>query len=183
MNRNTFIAVLLLSLGAGKAAAAQDTNAAAAPARISLQTLMRKNIFDPTRSGRVRPGSRPRAAVVRTFAFRGGDGYVAFFTGDGTPGKGYVKVGDFINGFKVRQISLDFVKLTDPNGKIVELTEGNTMRREEEGLWQKSDQPAPTAIAATETKADESTVSSSPASADVNDILAKLRLKRDQEEK
>ena len=133
MNRNTLIAVLLLALATGQAAVAQDTNSVAAPARISLQTLMQKNIFDPTRSGRVRPGGRPRAAVVRTFTFRGSDGYVAFFTGEGTPRKGYVKVGDLINGFKVRQITLDFVKLTEPNGNIVELKEDNTMRRRKTG--------------------------------------------------
>jgi hypothetical protein len=182
MNRNTLIAVLLLALAAGQAAVAQDTNSAAAPARISLQTLMQKNIFDPTRSGRARFGGRPRAAVVRTFTFRGSDGYVAFFTGEGTPRKGYVKVGDLINGFKVIQITLDFVKLTEPNGNIVELKEDNTMRREEDGPWTKSDQPAPPAIAATETKTDESTASSSPAPAGESDVLARLRARHKQEE-
>lgn len=182
MNRNTLIAVLLLALATGQAAVAQDTNSVAAPARISLQTLMQKNIFDPTRSGRVRPGGRPRAAVVRTFTFRGSDGYVAFFTGEGTPRKGYVKVGDLINGFKVIQITLDFVKLTEPNGNIVELKEDNTMRREEDGPWTKSDQPAPPAIAATETKTDESTASPSPAPAGESDVLARLRARHKQEE-
>jgi hypothetical protein len=73
--------------------------------------------------------------------------------------------------------------LAEPNGNIVELKEDNTMRREEDGPWKKSDQPAPPVVAATETKADESTASSSPASAGAGDILAKLRLKREQEEK
>ena len=145
---------------------------------------MQKNIFDPTRSGRAGGrNSRPRAAVVRTFTFRGSDGYVAFFTGEGKPRQGYVRVGDLINGFKVRQITLHIVKLTDPSGKIVELQEDNTMRQEEDGPWIKSDQPAPPAIVTTETKVDESTAASSPASAGVSDILAKLRLKREQEEK
>jgi hypothetical protein len=181
MNRGILIFLLLLSSGAGRAAGAQDTNSAAAPARISLQTLMQKNIFDPTRSGRSR--GRSRAAAVRSFAFRGSDGYVAFFTGEGTPARGYVKVGDLINGFKVRQITLHFVKLAEPNGTIVELTEDNTMRREEDGPWTKSDQPPAAAAASPETQADESTAAASPASAGVSDILAKLRLKREQEEK
>ena len=135
MNRNILIILLLVSLGAGRVAVAQDTNSAAAPARMSLQTLMQKNIFDPTRSGRVGSRSRLRAAAVRAFTFRGSDGYVAFFTGEGTPGKGYVKLGDLINGFKVRQITLHFVKLAEPNGNIVELKEDNSMRREEDGPW------------------------------------------------
>jgi hypothetical protein len=182
MNRNTLIAVLLLALAAGRAAVAQDTNSAAAPARISLETLMQKNIFDPTRTGPVRPGGRRRTAAVRSFTFRGSDGYVAFFTGEGTPGKGYVKVGDLINGFKVIQITLHFVKLTEPNGNIVELKEDNTMRREEDGPWTKSDQPASPAIAATETKTDESTASPSPAPAGESDVLARLRARHKQEE-
>jgi len=183
MNRNILTAVLLLSLGAGRAAIAQETNSSTAPDWSSFESIAQKNIFDPTRSGRAGSRSRLRGAVVRTFTFRGSDGYVAFFTGEGTPRKGYVKVGDLINGFKVRQITLHFVKLAEPNGNIVELKEDNTMRREEDGPWTKSDQPAPTAVAATETKADESTASASPAPAGVNDILAKLRLKREQEEK
>jgi hypothetical protein len=182
MNRNILAAVLLLSLGAGPAATAQETNAGAAPDWSSFESIAQKNIFDPTRSGRAGGGNKPRAALVRTFTFRGSDGYAAFFTGEGTPRKGYVKVGDSINGFKVVQITLHFVKLTEPNGNIVELKEDNTMRREEDGPWTKSDQPAPPAIAATETKADESTASSSPASAGENDVLARLRARHKQEE-
>jgi hypothetical protein len=183
MNRNILTAVLLLSLGAGLAATAQETNAGAALDWSSFEPIAQKNIFDPTRSGRAGSRGRPRAAAVRTFTFRGSDGYVAFFTGEGTPRKGYVKVGDLINGFKVRQITLHFVKLAEPNGNIVELKEDNTMRREEDGPWTKSDQPATAVVASPETQAGESTASSSPASAGVNDILAKLRLKREQEEK
>ncbi len=182
MNRNILAAVLLLLPGAGPAAAAQETNAGAASDWSVFESIAQKNIFDPTRSGRAGGRSRPRAAVVRTFTFRGSDGYVAFFTGEGTPGKGYVKIGDLINGFKVRQITLHFVKLAEPNGNIVELKEDNTMRREEDGPWTKSDQPAPPAIAATETKADESTASSSPASAGGSDVLARLRARHKQEE-
>ena len=180
MNRSIPIILLLLALGAGRAALAQDTNSVADPPRISLQTLMQKNIFDPTRSGRAR--SRPRAAAVRTFTFRGSDGYVAFFTGEGTPKKGYVKVGDLINGFKVRQITLHFVKLAEPNGNIVQLKEDNTMRREEDGPWTKSDQPETAAVASPETQRDESTASSSPASAGESDVLARLRARHKQEE-
>ena len=183
MNRSILTAALLLSLGAGLAASAQETNAGAALEWSSFESIAQKNIFDPTRSGRAGGGNKPRAALVRTFTFRGSDGYAAFFTGEGTPRKGYVKVGDLINGFKVRQISLHFVKLAEPNGNIVELKEDNTMRREEDGPWTKSDQPVAAAVASPETQAEEPTASSSPASAGANDILAKLRLKREQEEK
>ena len=88
MNRNILIFFCWCPSEPAGLAVAQDTNSAAAPARMSLQTLMQKNIFDPTRSGRVGSRSRLRAAAVRAFTFRGSDGYVAFFTGEGTPGKG-----------------------------------------------------------------------------------------------
>jgi hypothetical protein len=184
MNRNIVITILLLSLGAGRAAFAQETNAGAAPARISLQTIMQKNIFDPTRSGgRVRGGSARRAVVVRTFSYHGTMDDVACFTGEGTPSKGWSKEGDLINGFKIMKITLDFVILADPDGKLVQLAADDSMRRDEDGPWYKSDQPAPLVIASSEAKTDESPESSSPGPADESDILKKLRLKREQEDK
>jgi len=184
MNRNILIAIVLLSMGAGLAASAQATNAGAALDWNSFQAIAQKNIFDPTRSGRVsRTSIRPRAVAVRTFTFRGTIDDTALFTGEGTPRKGYVKQGDLINGFKVMQITLHYVKLAEPNGNILVLKTDDTMRREEDGPWSKSDQPAPAGIVTTETKADEATASSSPGPAGESDILRKLRLKREQEEK
>jgi hypothetical protein len=75
------------------------------------------------------------------------------------------------------------VVLTDPGGAIVVLKEGESMRREEDGPWAKSDQPAPVSIAGTEPNASDAPPTSSPASGAASDILTKLRLKREQEEK
>jgi hypothetical protein len=187
MNRNFLAAILLLSLGAGLAASAQETNAGAALDWSSFESIAQKNIFDPTRSGRG-GRSKLRAAAVRTFTFCGTIEEVAIFKGDGVPAKGGdMKVGDTINGFKVMQIPMRYnespiVKLTDPGGAIVVLQEGESMRREEDGPWTKTDQPPPAAVAAPEAEVDESTASSSPASAGENDVLAKLRARHKQEE-
>jgi hypothetical protein len=187
MKQIILIALLLPALGTGRVAVAQETNAGAAPAMVSLQSLVQKNIFDPTRSGRVRYGSRPRSVVIRTFVFRGTfDNDVAIFAGDGA-GKGLLKQGDSINGFKVMKIPESYddatVVLTDPSGKIEVLKDGESMRREDDGPWRKSDQPAPVTIATSETKADEPPAASSPGPAGESDILKKLRLKREQEDK
>ncbi len=175
-------------MGAGLPASAQESNAVAALDWSSFESIAQKNIFDPTRSrGRGPRTIRPAPAIVRSFTFRGTIEDAAIFAGDGA-GKGYLRCGGTINGFKVMKIPISYtdpvVVLTDPGGAIVVLKQGENMRREEDGPWTKSDQPAPAAIAAAaETTASDATASSSPASTAVSDILTKLRLKREQEEK
>jgi hypothetical protein len=183
MNRNILIAILLLSLGAGRAALAQEADAAPALDWDSFKSIAQKNIFDPTRSGRGGIRNRPRPAIVRSFTFRGTIDDIALFTGEGTPAKGYVKVGDLINGFTVRQITLRSVKLTVPNGTILTLDTDDSMRQEENGPWTKSDQFTPAPVAVTETPSDESTAASDSAPAGLSDRLKMLRLKREQEDK
>jgi len=188
MNRHTFIVVLLLALGASQVVVAQDSNSAAGPDWKAFQALAQKNIFDPTRSGRAaRTIRRTRPPVVRTFTFCGTvDDKIAIFTGEGS-GKGYLKAGDSINGFKVMKIPVSYtdptVILTDTTGAIVRLKAGQNMRREENGPWKKSDEPAPVAEVATEAKAGDSAASSAPGPAGESEILKRLRLKREQEDK
>lgn len=198
MNRNIYITVLLLLTGASRAAVAQDTNSAPVPApaptavQISLQSLAQKNIFDPSRSPRrVRTPRIRRETVVRSFTFCGTlDDNVAIFTGEGA-GSGLLKAGSSINGFKVMKVPEGdgdpTVILTDTSGAIVNLKEGESMRREEDGPWNKSDQAAPEPVAAPETRPDEGTTTAaatpSPEPAGESDILKKLRQKREQEDK
>jgi hypothetical protein len=188
MKRIIHIAVLLLFMGASQVNFAQETNsdAAPAPARVSLLSLAQKNIFDPTRTGRVRPNRPgPRPPVVRRYAFTfsGVVDDAALFTGEGA-GKGYLKAGKTINGFKVMQVNLDSVKLIEPNGKIVVLNTDDTMRREGDGPWLKSDEPVSEVMAIQETKPGDAVASPIPAAAAAeNDVLKRLRLKREQEDK
>jgi hypothetical protein len=181
MNRNILNAVLLLTMGAGLAATAQETNSGAATDWSSFESIAQKNIFDPARSGRA-GNRRIRRAAVRSFTFHGTIDDTAWFTGEGAPREGYVKVGKLINGFKVMQITLHSVKLADPGGNILVLKEDESMRRTEDGPWAKSDQPEPAGVATSETQAGESTASSSPAPAGVSDIIARLRARHKQEE-
>ena len=78
-------------------------------------------------------------------------------------------MGDTINGFKVMKIPQSYddaiVTLIDPSGTIVTLKDGESMRREDEGAWTKSDLPAPAPMVIPDTKADESTTSSSAGAA------------------
>jgi len=183
MNRNILITLLLLSLATGLKAAAPETNGGAALDWSAFQAIAQKNIFDPTRvGGRSRTSSVRKAAVVRTFTFRGTIDDTALFTGEGTPRKGYVKPGDLINGFKVMKITLHSVKLTGPDGNILVLKTDDTMRREEDGPWTKSDQAAPPPVASSDTKTDGSATSSGAAPAGgLNDVLEKLRQRHKQE--
>jgi hypothetical protein len=186
MNRNLFIPSLLLALGLPTAALAQETNAVAPLDWSSFESIAAKNIFDPSRAGRGSSRLRPAPVIVRSFTFSGTIEDVALFKGDGA-GRGYLKCGDTIDGFKVMKSPVSYedpiVVLTDPAGAIWVLKQGESMRREEEGPWTKSDQPAPATVASTDTNATESASASSPVSGAANDILTKLRLKREQEDK
>lgn len=187
MNRILAITILLLSV----AARAQETNSDVPPAAAlaSLESLASNNIFDPNRSGESNYTIRPRPRIIRTFTFCGTVDDVALFTGEGV-GKGIVKRGETLNGFKVMKVPLSFsdpvVILTDPTGAIVSLKKGESMRREEDGPWTKTDEPPPESPVAAATT---STTTEAPAephltgAARENDILRRLRLKREQEEK
>lgn len=196
MNRKFHIALLLLGLGAGLGAAAQDTNAPAQDSSAgagldwsSFQSIAQKNIFDPSRTGRERPGARPRPKITHRFTFNGTiDDEIALFSGDGA-GDGDLKCGQTINGFKVLKIPVRYteppaVLLAGTNGDIFVLQQDEGMQQEEDGPWVKTDQPAPITTTSTPS-ADSTTASSSghaPVSGSMNDILEQLR-KRKQEEK
>ena len=186
MNRPLLTALLLLSLAAGPALRAQETNAAPAADWSAFESIARKNIFDPTRTGG--RGRGRRVVAVRSFTFCGTiNDEVALFKGEGVPsGGGDFRVGGALNGFKVMKIPLSYadatVILTDPAGTIITLKAGESMRREEDGPWTKSDQPAPASVAAAETPAEEASAPSSPSSAGESDVLARLRARHKQEE-
>lgn len=194
MKRLIAITILLAALVAGRPASAQEGSAA--DDWNAFLALSKKNIFDPTRNGSARYGSIPKPKIIRYFTFHGSfDSDAAIFTGEGVARDGFVKVGGTLNGFKVMKlprvsdIDPPVVILTDPSGAIVELKEGESMRREDEGPWQKTDESAP--IASSVASVTESTTSTpevsaapaSPGAAGESERLRLLRLRREQEDK
>jgi hypothetical protein len=191
MKPSVLNSILVLTLASALATRAQETNSSAALDWSSFESIAQKNIFDPTRSGRSgNRGPRARAVNVRAFTFCGTVDDVAIFKGDGVPAKGGdLKVGDAINGFKVMKIPTTYneaptITLTDPSGTIVVLKQDESMRREEDGPWTKSEQPAPVAISVDNSQAqsDESAAAPAAEPAGVSDILARLRARHKQEE-
>jgi hypothetical protein len=191
-----------LLLGADEAARAQETNSSPTLDWSYFEPITKKNIFDPSRSRR---GSRDVAErihipVIRTFTYRGTMDDRAIFTGEGVPLDGCAKVGDLINGFKVMQVTIDFVKLAEPNGDLLVLQTDDSMRREDEAPWAKSDQPPPppSLVAGGIASNSDSAPGGNPGVSDTNtvaepaglhgadreaEILRRLRMKREQENK
>lgn len=192
MKRNTSIAIALLTAWASGAALAQvTTNSTRGLDWNAFRSIGDNNIFSPTRSMGPDDAVEVRhIPVIRGFTYSGTVDDRAIFKGEGAPEGGLFKTGDTINGFKVTQVNVDFVKLADPDGNLVMLEPDDSMRRADQGPWTKSDQPAPLTVSAAappETGSGSATVSSAADAAtgpaNESDILKKLRLKREQEDK
>jgi hypothetical protein len=116
-----------------------------------FQVLLQRNIFDTMRGAEPakpepakvqQPVHQPR---IETFSFRGaaetvgteGEGFDAFFSGDGAPKTETLVVNDEINGFKVQEISLTEVKLMNTNHQVVTLKDQTGLTRRDGGPWVK----------------------------------------------
>jgi len=200
----------LAALCSGGIARAQDsTNSSSGTDFNSFRIIAERNIFDPTRSGRVSRGprdTRPPAAVSFSFSGPGyasqdAKGDAALFNGYGCPYR-QLYAGDIINGFKIVQIlppseTNGFrasVLLAESNSPPITLYQGMQMRREENGPWKVSDQvePAVEFTSTTDTNAKPGTAdgdSSSSAkskftpNAAESSILERLRKQREAEDK
>ncbi|HEY3857795.1 MAG TPA: hypothetical protein VGO67_25705 [Verrucomicrobiae bacterium] len=197
MKRLTLILFSLLLAAGGVKARAQETNSQpdmetnAAPAQDSnsFDLIIRKNIFDQSRTGR-RRNDRPRAPRVERLILQGiaaglGDAEAIF--GGSSSSDRMLKVGDHLSGFKLSQITPDAVKLTDgTNTFVLDMEKRRSLRRTDDGPWEGSMET--TAAPAVSTNApDETASSNAPASDGAHPgetaIERKLRLRREQEEK
>jgi hypothetical protein len=182
MNRRLSIIIALLAALSSLTAFAQDTatNTPGGLDRNSLELIVRKNIFDPTRVG-IRPVRR-QAPAMESFTFCGGafDGphAVAFFSGAGASNKP-LRPGDTINGFKVSDITFNSVKVQSASGPPQTLAMGMSMRREANGPWKPSAQPVEAEPAAA--ASDASTAALPASAANENDIIKKLKARRDDD--
>ncbi|HSH15464.1 MAG TPA: hypothetical protein VLD18_05480 [Verrucomicrobiae bacterium] len=131
-------------------AGAEPTNsepAAVATARPTsyqdFKLIRERNIFDPNRTRRSRPGEaeaeRPRAPKIDVISLTGTMSYAkgtfAFFDSSVGDFRKTAKAGDQVAGYTVRGIEQNQVAL-EREGQLVELKVGQQLRREEAGEWE-----------------------------------------------
>jgi hypothetical protein len=162
-------------------AAADATFRPVKPEFSAFKLVTDRNIFDPNRAPHRPPGSQPPPKIVNSFALVGvmsyGKGTFAFFDGNSSEYQKAVKVNDTVAGYKVTRIEPNVVSLlagTNP----VQLRVGMQLRREEGGAWIPSSQSEIYAANSTPSASAHSDSSSNGAD---NDILERLRKKREQE--
>jgi len=168
-------------------AVAEKTNAVSKLDFPSFRIIAERNIFNPSRSGRVSRGEKPKPVKIETFTLRGTLSYekgrFAFFDGSSSSFQKVFKRAETIAGFKISEIASDHVKLV-AGGKETILRVGSQMKRQDEGAWLPSSggevannpvQPKPSAETTTEPADD------APPTAAEAEVLKKLMQKREQE--
>jgi hypothetical protein len=120
---------------------ALPARAASAPQKLdesAFRIIAERNIFNAERIGAVRIASSRRPARVESFKLVGTMAYAkgafAFFEGSSSELTKVLKPDGVIAGYKLVDILTDAVKL-EADGKILELSIGSAMRREDEGTW------------------------------------------------
>jgi len=148
----------------------------------TFKLITERNIFDPNRMPRRRNGPPVKMRTLESFALVGlmsyEKGTFAFFDGSSSDYRKAVKLADTIAGYEVTNIDGNAIKLASGTNQV-ELRVGMQLRREEGGDWVASTQ--------SETYASDSSApatahtDSAPASGAENDVLERLRKRRDQE--
>jgi hypothetical protein len=164
----------------------------------SFKIIAERNIFSANRSGRaVSRGPTRKPTKVDVFTLVGtidySKGMFAIFDGSSSSFSRSLKVGDSLAGFKITEMDLNHVTISNTNGADTVLHVGSQMGRVDEGEWAPGSGPVPHQVtkapapkedpdaAATETNSDSS---DEPApSAETNDVLKKLMQKRKAEVK
>jgi hypothetical protein len=133
------------------APSAMPARAASAPQKLdesAFRIIAERNIFNAERIGAVRIASSRRPARVESFKLVGTMAYAkgafAFFEGSSSELTKVVKPDGVIAGYKLVDILTDAVKL-EADGKILELSIGSAMRREDEGTWRPGEAAASSA--------------------------------------
>jgi hypothetical protein len=156
-----------------------------------------RNIFDPTRVPH-RTGRHPVVVKTRdkrqpSFSFVGAmeyqKGLFAFFDGNRGDYRLILQVSGKVAGYTVRQIALGAVKLEDADGKTLDLEVGHQMQQNRDGVWELAgfsegfSSPSADAPPAPITDVGGSADSPAAPAGSQNDILKKLMLQRQQENK
>jgi len=196
MKRSLIISILTLAgmMAAGRLARGQETNSDSGLDYKSFQVISRHNIFDPARRGdrpsRPYVAPTPRARVesftlVGTMSYE--QGQYAFFDSSSSQYRKTLKPSDTIAGYKILQITTDYIQLAASSNQTINLPVGTRMRRQEGGPWMVSgstegyaDSPA-ARISLPVLTSNSSDTPEAPPSASEADALKRLMLKRLQE--
>jgi len=139
----TGVALLLAAAFPAAAQSAGGTDFA------SFQIISQRNIFDPNRVPHRRSG--PAARVVDSFSFVGtlsyAKGTFAFFDGTSPDFRKVLELDGNIAGFKVAAITPKSVELLSETNAVsgtneIDLQVGTQMRRNDDGQWVVSSEPA-----------------------------------------
>jgi hypothetical protein len=165
--------------------AAQETGPASNPDSDPFQIIARNNIFDQSRFPRSYVGSRGPVHKVTTLSFHGPgiDNGVAsgWFAGTDVSDSREYKVGDSIDDLKIARINFNTAILTNAGSNTFVLpADGSaSLRREDDGPWQRSGYIAAQTAPDTNSTA---TASSAPApDAGANSVLEMLKKRREKE--
>ena len=199
----TMLMLLAAFVGTARGAA---TNAAPRLDYSSFQIIVDRNIFNGNRaprSTRVRKTEPERRVRIESFALTGTltyeKGRFAFFEGSSSEYQKVLQPAGTIAGYKISDITPNYVKLDRTNGPAIELAVGMQMKRQDEEEWRLEARSSSSVASSTSTASAESSASSgsstpstsagssdkteSSSSGGASDVLKRLLEKREQESK
>ncbi len=143
---NFYRVIVLLLLLLPAFGLAQPTRSGKQNDYSKFSIITERNIFNPRRLARNKPGPTQPASRVDALTLVGTMTYekgpFAFFEGTSPEYKKVAKLTDTIAGYKVTNIQFSSVKLASPTNEI-ELGVGMQLRREDGGAWQVASAPEP----------------------------------------
>jgi hypothetical protein len=168
-------------------AASENTNSPSTTEKDPFRLIARNNIFNQSRRFND-SDSRPRARtpVVQTLTAHGtghdhGVGS-ANFEGTGVDASKFYDVGSSVGPFKLANVAGETVTLTDASNTFVLPADGSaSLRREDDGPWRRSSYAAAVPAPETNTNATASNSAASAAGSAADDIIARLKKRREQE--
>jgi hypothetical protein len=167
--------------------AADETNSVSPLDLPAFKIISERNIFNANRASRnSRPPPTPeKAAKVDSFTLVGTMSYekgrFAFFDGTSPEFRKTVKPADTIAGYKITDIASNHIALAAANNQTINLGVGMQMKRQDAGPWSLVARAEPYTNPNQPAAAGQA--GGDGASAAENDVMKRLMLKREQEEK
>jgi hypothetical protein len=182
--------MLLLWLACG-AVQAQNTNAPAGQDLSAFRIISERNIFNQNRSTRPPPVARSTSreresrpvrsetiTLLGTMSYE--KGHFAFFDGSSSDHRKKVQPEDTIAGYRIAEIGFNYVKL-ELSGRVMELRHGMQLRKQEGRDWEVVGRRDATETQTAVSAPAEDSNGSTAVEGEENEILKRLREKREQE--